>query len=376
MTPANQFGTEQEPPAGNDTPASQAKPATSALTRRAQQSAGGRDRAGVEQWLYVSVRDQVAELLQGSPFEVDTYLQAAYRVIEASKDLRAAATESGTTVLGAIMLGATLQLQIGGPLGHYYLTPRNENGRKVCVPMIGYRGFFELGYRSGMIRKFDTIAVRELDDWSGLKANSERGQYFDFAEYADGEFDEFDEKGERRPLRGVVALAHPLGNQPPAFKYMGRRAIELRRPRHWKSTPWNDPVEATREEMYFKTPHRSLAKMLQLSIATARAVEADETISLWNRHSDAIETLRPEQTAPAEVEGADSGAISTEPGQSQDVAPSAGVSPSEPPKAADGRTAPQSTEGIDALDLPAFVRGLGRDMTEAEFERYSAAGGE
>lgn len=359
-------------------PAEPAKPA--GILSRAKSNVGRtKPREDAEAWLFAQIRDEVAELLTGSPFDVDSYLQNAYREILKSKMLTEAARRSGPTVLGGIMLGATLQLPIGGPLGQFYLTPRNEgrgqDRRPVCVPMIGYKGFFELGYRSGTIRAFDYVIRREGDTWR-QGASAERGKWFDLQLFADGEYDENDENGNRRLLTGVVALAHPIASDRPAWQFMSKATIDRRKPSNTNNTPWEGPHF---EAMYVKTPHRELAKFLQLSIATAKAVEADEMISQWNRVTGAIDTL---ETAEGQ-HYTDSGEVippetDQNPGPAepqQDRSASASVSPSEPPEAGDGRTAPSDSEGVDALDLPAHARSLGRAMTEFEYERYSAAGG-
>jgi recombination protein RecT len=247
---------------------------------------GGRVRKGGEEWVF-SVRDEIAELLEGSPFHVDSYLQNAYQQIKTSKLLVQATSESPATVQGAIVLGATLQLQIGGPLGHFYLTPRNEgrgqDRRAVCVPMIGYRGFFELGYRSGTIAKYDYLVVREGDTFR-TGSDSERGNWY--------EFESADADAEERPLTHVVALAHKV-NGAIDWRAMSRATIEKRRPTQIERTPW---VGKHAEQMYIKTPHRELAKYQQLSIALATAATADEQISSWNQATSAIEQHDPDAT--------------------------------------------------------------------------------
>jgi len=348
-----------------------AAPPPTSLLQRAQASTA-KNRPGVEGWLF-GIRDEVAELLTGSPFDVDSYLQAAFREVAKSADLRKAASQAGDTLLGAVMLGATLQLPIGGPLGQFYITPRNEgqgeNRRTVAVPMIGYRGFFELGYRSGRVSLFDYIIVRDGDRFE-KGANSERGKWFDWDQLGE---DENDEKGNRRELTGVVALAR-LSNGDVQHQTMSRAAIERRRPTNWAKSPWNGKDQ---EAMYVKTPHREMAKFMQLSISSARAVEADENIANWNRVTGAIDTIRDEQAgAMVYGEGADAqtGEI---PADSGDAGPSepererAPVTPQETPNPADGRTASQS-DGVAPGDLPALASAEGREMTDAEFERYSA----
>jgi len=252
------------------------------LVQRAAAATGtARTRTGGEQWVF-GIRDEVAELLTGSAYNVDSYLQAAWRVIKDSPKLTQAAQEAPETMLGAIMLGATLQLPIGGPLGQFYLTPRSEkvNGgwRTVCVPMIGYRGFFELGYRSGRVGKFDYRIVREGDHFREW-ADALHGNQFEWSPQEDGDDD--------RPLTHVIAIAKLLNGEV-AFTVMSKLRIDKRKPKKTERTPWEGPHA---EAMYVKTAHRELAKYQQLTVSQALAVEADENISEWNRTTENLSTV-------------------------------------------------------------------------------------
>lgn len=257
------------------------------ILKKAQTAvAGPRKREGGEAFLF-SIRDEVAELLADSPLQVDSYLQAAYREILKAPLLVKAATDhqGGPTLLGAVMLGATLQLPIGGPLGQFYLTPRgvkrgNEWGN-VCVPMVGYRGFFELGYRSGKVSHYDYRIVREGDHFREF-SNAEKGNWFEWEGLPDGEDD--------RALTHVVALAR-LSSGDIQFQTMSRYRMDRRKPTKTQNTPWEGPHQ---EAMYVKTVHRELAKFQQLTVGQAKAVEADEVISMWNRNTEALETIRDE----------------------------------------------------------------------------------
>lgn len=257
------------------------KPESSGLLTRAQVATGqARKREGAEAFVF-AIRNEVAELLQGSPFTPDSWLQNANREIAFSNQLTAAARENPATMLGALMLGATLQLPIGGPLGQFYLTPRGQgqgNARTtVCVPMIGYRGFFELGYRSGRVGKYDYTIVRDGDTLR-KGSDSSRGNWYEFEEQADGDVE--------RNLTGVVAIAKLLNGEV-AFQYMSRMQIDRRKPSTTTNTPW---AGKHADAMYVKTPHRELAKFQQLTIGQALAVDADENIAEWNQHTEAIVT--------------------------------------------------------------------------------------
>ena len=265
------------------------KPSSDLLTRAQAATGAARKREGGEAFVF-GIRDEVAELLTGSPFNVDSYLQNAYRVLQQSKDLRLAAQQSGAAVLGGIMLGATLQLPIGGPLGQFYLTPRKQgqgnNQVYTCVPMIGYRGFFELGYRTGRVGKYDYKIVREGDHFLEY-SNAEVGNWYEWRGMPDGAHD--------RPLTHVVAIAKMLNGEV-AFSAMSRAQIDKRKPSYTTNTPWEGKHS---EAMYVKTPHRELAKYQQLSVSMANAVTFDETIAEFNKATGAIQH-GDEGTIPAE----------------------------------------------------------------------------
>lgn len=338
------------------------------LTRAKTEVAATRTRVGGENYLF-SIRDEVAELLEGSPFSVDSYLQAAYREVLRSPLLVQAAQESGPTLLGAVMLGATLQLPIGGPLGQFYLTPRSAKRGDVwvqtCVPMLGYRGFFELGYRSGIVRSFDYLIVREGDEFR-QGANSERGTFFDWEQYAGGEYSENDDAGKIRPLRGVVAIAHLAAGGRPAFHYLSRTEIERRRPKRTTNTPWEGPHA---DAMYVKTAHRELAKYLPMSIQVAQAVVSDEQAQRYDAATGTLEVLPEGATVVSATDENVSAAAAPE-AVSDERAPASVAGGTTSPEAAQEHTA--SPADVSPADLPALAAAEGRDMTEAEYERFSA----
>jgi len=379
-TPA-QPAAESPAPAAEPTPA--ATPGTF-LARVQKTEKAARVREGAEAWVF-SFRDQVAELLAGRVRDVDGYLYNVFRTIAAVQPLRESTRDS---LAGAILLGATLGFEIGGPLGHYYLTPRfNKNAVKIvegrerrgsfeCVPVIGYRGFFELGYRSGNVSAFEYVRVREGDHFE-TGSDSARGNWYEFKALRGGD--------NKRPLTDVVAIAK-LTNGQTSTLAMTVEEILSRRPTSWEKTPWGNAKFA--DAMATKTPFREQAKFLRLSTDLALAVNADEMVSLWNRETEAIDTRRDEDgddTAETVTTGEDARTIDESDGNTPpagDVEPSAtqtaagSTNAPETPRAAQSVSGPPDTSKIDALDLPAHVREQGREMTPAEYERYSAAGGE
>ena len=167
-----------------------------------------------------------------------------------------------STVLGGVMLAAQLKLEIGSGLGEFYLTPRLEKGRDVCLPIIGYQGFVKLVLRSEMVTNVEAFLVREGDDFS-YGANSDRGMFYDWQPR------DFDES---RPWIGVVASAR-MKSGGTTWVYLTREQVLARRPSYWdKGTPW----QTHEEEMSKKTAVRALAKFLPKSTDLGRAIEADE----------------------------------------------------------------------------------------------------
>ena len=167
-----------------------------------------------------------------------------------------------STVLGGVMLAAQLKLEIGSGLGEFYLTPRREKGRDVCLPIIGYQGFVKLVLRSEMVTNVEAFLVREGDDFS-YGANSDRGMFYDWQPR------DFDES---RPWIGVVASAR-MKSGGTTWVYLTREQVLARRPSYWdKGTPW----QTHEEEMSKKTAVRALAKFLPKSTDLGRAIEADE----------------------------------------------------------------------------------------------------
>jgi recombination protein RecT len=165
------------------------------------------------------------------------------------------------TVLGGVMLAAQLKLEIGSGLGEFYLTPRQDHGRDICLPIIGYQGMVKLALRSEFVTNVQAFLVREGDEFE-YGANSDRGMFYDWTP-ADFE--------ETRPWIGVVATARMRGGGT-TWVYLTRDQVMARRPSYWSSTPW----KTNEEEMSKKTAVRALAKYLPKSTDLGRALEADE----------------------------------------------------------------------------------------------------
>lgn len=188
------------------------------------------------------------------------FVRAALSEISKSEELQQATAQS---VLGSIMLAAQLKLEIGPALGHFYLTPRKDNGVQICLPIVGYQGLIELAYRSGRVGKIETFLIRDGDKFD-YGANSERGRFFD---WSPADYDE------TRPWTGAVVTAQILGGGV-VWAYMPKEKILARRPNNWTYGPW----KTNEEEMARKTLVREVAPYLPKSTEFGLAVQVTRQI--------------------------------------------------------------------------------------------------
>ena len=165
------------------------------------------------------------------------------------------------TVLGGVMLAAQLRLEIGAGMGEFWLTPRREKGRDICLPIIGFQGLVKLTLRSEMVTSVQAFIVRDGDDFT-YGADAERGMFY---EWKPRDFEET-----RTPI-GVVATAKMRAGGT-TWVYLTAGQVLSRRPSYWDSTPWKTHAD----EMWKKTAVRALAKYLPKSTDLGRAIEADE----------------------------------------------------------------------------------------------------
>jgi recombination protein RecT len=210
----------------------------------------------------------------GGAMNTDAFVRAVLSEITKQPKLMSADPK---TVLGGVMLAAQLRLEIGSGLGEFYLTPRQDHGRDICLPIIGYQGFVKLALRSEFVTNVQAFIVREGDEFA-VGANSERGMFFDWAPK---------DLDDTRPMTHVVATAR-MKDGGTTFAWLTTDAVHARRPSYWKSTPW-----ATHpDEMSKKTAVRALAKYLPKSTDLGRAIEADEQKVQHVKGVDEVEVTR------------------------------------------------------------------------------------
>lgn len=208
------------------------------------------------------VSSMSAEFAKALPAEIpiEKFMRLAVTELRNNTDLQAC---SAPSLLGALMTAARLGLEVGGPMGHFYLTPRTLKGQgRVVVPIVGYRGLVELSRRAG-VGTVKAYVVREGDHYAE-GANSERGPFFD---YIPG-----DGTGE---WVGALAVARLAGGDV-QHVYLSRAEVELRKSRGAAGNkgPWATDLEA----MIRKTAIRALAGDLPQSSTLALARTADEQV--------------------------------------------------------------------------------------------------
>lgn len=213
----------------------------------------------------------------GGTMNSEAFVRAVLSEIGKSPDLMKADPK---TLLGGVMLAAQLRLEIGSGLGEFYLTPRKERGRQICLPIIGYQGMIKLALRSEFVTNVQAFLVRKGDDFS-YGGNSERGMFYDWTPQ------DFEET---RDWIGVVATAR-MKTGGTTWVYLTRTQVMDRRPSYWQSTPW----KTNEDEMVKKTAVRALAKFLPKSTDLGRALEADEAKVQTLKGLDEVEVTRVEE---------------------------------------------------------------------------------
>jgi recombination protein RecT len=213
------------------------------------------------------VKSMEAEFAKALPkhVPVEQFMRTAVTELRQSPDLQACSAES---LLGAFLTAARLGLEVGGPMGQFYLTPRKVKGVPSVVPIVGYRGLLELARRSGRVGAVGADLVREGDLFR-QGYDSTRGGRVTIWEPADYE--------ETREVIGVLAWAEIGGGT--QTRYMPLSAVMERKGRGaaGDSGPWR----TDRDAMIRKTGLRALAADLPQSSGLALARQVDEQVQTY-----------------------------------------------------------------------------------------------
>jgi recombination protein RecT len=214
------------------------------------------------------VNSMEAEFAKALPKEVpvEAFMRTALTELKQSTALQQCSAES---LLGAFLTAARLGLEVGGPLGHFYLTPRTIKGTPSVVPIVGYQGLLELARRSGRVGAIKAFLVYEGDLFRE-GANSERGPFFDY--------EPMPGKPKGRPITGVLAAARLAGGDV-QHHYMTLDEVMDRKARGaaGDSGPW----KTDRDAMILKTALRALTRQLPQSTRLTLATRVDEQVQTY-----------------------------------------------------------------------------------------------
>lgn len=123
-----------------------------------------KNRAYAIEQMLESQKGRLAKLLPDAGLTPDRLIRTAVVTMRQNPDLMACTTGS---VVAGIVQCAALGLEIGTGLGHAYLVPFTNKGKKEATLIIGYKGFCDMAYRSGKVVSVHARAVYDGDlfDW-------------------------------------------------------------------------------------------------------------------------------------------------------------------------------------------------------------------
>lgn len=216
-------------------------------------------------------RDQVALALPTHLKDnADAFVRAAITVCKQTPGL---AKCDPLTIIGGLMTASSLGLELG-PLQLAYLIPYGNQAQL----QIGYRGFIELGYRSGMLKDITAEAVHDNDQFTFDRANGDIAHTWDL-------------RGDRGASYAYYAIAN-LKDGGRAFVVLSRAEVDKFRLRSKQpnGSAWKNDYDA----MAKKTAVRRLEPYLPKSSELSKAFNMDGAISRGNAIS-AMTVENPEQ---------------------------------------------------------------------------------
>ncbi|UXE05184.1 RecT-like DNA pairing protein [Arthrobacter phage Jamun] len=204
---------------------------------------------------------------------VEQFMRTGLTELRQNPDLQRCTADS---LLGAFLVAARLGVEVGGPLGQFYLTPRllkvkggaqNEKAWQV-VPIVGYKGLLELAQRSGRVGAVGAELVRKGDVFR-MGYDSRLGGKLTQWEPAD--------YLETREVVGVLAWAEVGNGKQERFLPIEKVLERKGRGSAGDHGPWKTDFEA----MVRKTGFRALTGDLPQSAALALARVADEEVQQY-----------------------------------------------------------------------------------------------
>jgi recombination protein RecT len=215
-----------------------------------------------------AMRPEIARAIPKG-MDPDRLVRIALTIVRKTPEL---ATCSPQSILGALMTCSQLGLE-PGPLDLVHLIPRSNE----CTLLIGYRGYIELAYRSGLVARISAEAVYEND----------------FFVHRKGLTPVLEHSWDTSQPRGKLVAAwcaHELTTGGADFVVIGSedaaRAKQSAQGTSRQSSPWNTDVAA----MWRKTAIRRDLQTAPKSPELARALAIDGAVRT-ELAPEAIDTL-------------------------------------------------------------------------------------
>jgi recombination protein RecT len=184
-------------------------------------------------------------------------IRMAMTVFHRSPELQRCAPMS---IVACVIQASELGLELSGPLGQAWMVPYKEQ----ATFQVGYKGYFELAYRSGKVCAFPMRVVYEKDHFEIEYGTNQQLVHRPCL------------KGPRGDVIGYYGCCYLKdGNRD--FEFMSVSDIEEHYRKYVRNKRADSPWVTARDAMALKTCVRMLAKRVPLSTEFRTAARYDET---------------------------------------------------------------------------------------------------
>lgn len=237
------------------------------------------------------IKDQTEQVALALPTHLkhnaEAYVRAAITLVKQNPSL---AKCDPLTILGGLMTASQLGLELG-PLGLAYLVPYGNAAQL----QIGYKGYIQLGYRSGMVQDIMAESICENDEFTFDRATGDISHKWDL-------------KRPRGASYAWYAVVNIKGGGR-AFVILNRDEVEKYRKRSKQpnSPMWRDDFDAAAKKTCIRRLEPYIPKSVEMPLAQALTVDGSISRGLsaddieMDRDSDILEVEalddEPEQTA-------------------------------------------------------------------------------
>jgi len=238
-----------------------------------------------------SLENMQAEIAKVLPKYIDParVVRIATSAIRKSPDL---AECSPMSLGGAVLMAATLGLEMNTPTGEAYLIPRREDGVWQATMQVGYQGWLKLWWQHPRADTLDAIAVWPNDEFEWQRGTSPVIRHRENP----------DKRGPDDEPTHYYATATLIGSTRPSFEVLTAEQVKVIR--GGKEGPQGRIADPQRW-MERKVALRQLLKIMPKSATAALAVNTDDRSGreLLPVASERVRTERADQQ-PETAEGA------------------------------------------------------------------------